>query len=1073
MTYKDDKRKQSVLFQVTALLVMIVYCLSFNVMAQTSRGAVSGIVTDANGTSVAGAHVELTNKTTGVKRTTSTNKSGAYSIEAADSGTYDLTISQSGLKQFTVQGFEVSAARTVMVNAAMTPGSAQESVSGTVNDIAVNSPVRNGNIKAVSELPVADMEPISLAKTLPGVTAVEGSFVAGDGGYTTQFSVNGQRPRSNNYLLDGIDNNSMMDGGPALQLNITDAIQEVAVQTANYSSEYGRAGGGIFNVVTKSGTNGFHGTALWQHRSSALNSNDDDIINWHDNLFNATFGGPIKKDKTHFFIAAQHLSSPRYTNYIFMLPTEVGYQRLQSLAATKKNAALYLKTLGSNRATTPFMSVPLGIENGVDRGSVQFGYALTHVDNYQQDTQALGRLDHSFSSKHQLSGRYAVQDAGVDNTTVRFPGYSTNLVGRAQNIQVSDTLILGSTLTNELRFGFNRYWYNSELSGSAGTETTPEYVLSGNWRSIAMPGHDSDFPFNRSSRNFTIQEAQTKLVSRHTLRYGAEFVIQQNKIGAAYGNRGALVYTDSFLSRFGDYYNGFANFIDDYSGYGGLAIKRFNSSDYEPKPFRHSYFFQDNWKVSRSFALMLGVRYENFGEPQANVAEYPAYIGQSSSLTYKKVNPDKNNWAPSIGLAWSPSFQTGFGKALFGDQQSVIRSGYQVSYDTGYNTLMVPLQLIDAAVNTNVIYYSFPRGIPNFSTSLPTTYTPRTISPMADLIGQFDPNIRNAYTQRWSFGVQRQFSRWSALDVSYVGTVAHKLLTNSEFNYYHIVPRNGRVRRYSDMGSRLVRTGEGNSNYHAFQAMYNVNLKRSLTVRTSYTFSKFIDAQSDLIGTFQSGTDQYGTPIASIPNVLGGLRLDRGLSDFHRTHRMAISYNWAIPGPKKGLLSYPLGGWQMTGITSIQSGAPYTMLNGYDRNGDNIINDRPDIGNANAPLNTRAYASISCSTGYYNFVNGTCVNRMDVHWIVGVGQPNANTVGRNTLFTNSTSSFDVNFLKSFRITENKRLEFRAEAFNLFHQDQFTNTPIRVYAADSSENFMNLDSYFERTRTIRMQLKFIF
>jgi hypothetical protein len=224
-----------------------------------------------------------------------------------------------------------------------------------------------------------------------------------------------------------------------------------------------------------------------------------------------------------------------------------------------------------------------------------------------------------------------------------------------------------------------------------------------------------------------------------------------------------------------------------------------------------------------------------------------------------------------------------------------------------------------------------------------------------------------------------------------------------------------------------------------------------------------------------------------MPTNQGGLALDRGLSDYHRSHRFTITYVWDIPGPKKGILSYPLGGWSLSGITTFQTGAPYSIVNGFDRNNDGLANDRPDIGNPNAPINTRAVVAPttganSCASGYRNpdALTLTCVTPNDVRWIEGRGLPNAATVGRNTLFSEGVANFDVNVLKTFRITETKKLEYRLEAFNFFNHPQFTAIPGAsvVGTAGPSTNglpsrFLNKDYTNSGTRTMRMQLKFIF
>ncbi|HEY6401591.1 MAG TPA: hypothetical protein VI479_09290, partial [Blastocatellia bacterium] len=325
------------------------------------------------------------------------------------------------------------------------------------------------------------------------------------------------------------------------------------------------------------------------------------------------------------------------------------------------------------------------------------------------------------------------------------------------------------------------------------------------------------------------------------------------------------------------------------------------------------------------------------------------------------------------------------------------------------------------------------------------------------------------YTERWSLGFQRELPSKLLLDVSYVGTAGHKLFTSSDIN-----PRlpNGQ-RLFPAFGIRRVRASEGNSIYHALQTAVDRRFSRGFEVKAAYTFSRAIDSASEVFATSANPAN------TSIPTLQGGLALDRAVADFHRKHRFTVTYVWNVPGPTKGLLSYPLGGWRISGITTFQSGAPYSLANGSDRNNDGLSNDRPDIGNPNAPVNTRAVIATSCSTGYRNRDTNTCVTPNDVRWIQGRGLPNSATVGRNTLFTEGVNNFDMNILKNFSITESKTLEFRLEAFNIFNHPQYTAIPeanvvnTAEPTASTPSRFLNPDYTNAGTRTMRMQLKFIF
>jgi len=251
-------------------------------------------------------------------------------------------------------------------------------------------------------------------------------------------------------------------------------------------------------------------------------------------------------------------------------------------------------------------------------------------------------------------------------------------------------------------------------------------------------------------------------------------------------------------------------------------------------------------------------------------------------------------------------------------------------------------------------------------------------------------------------------------------------------------------------------------------------MSSGVQVGTSYTWSKLIDQISEIFGT-----DSSNGSLASVPVAQGGLKLDRAVSDYHRKHRLSVSYIWNIPGPQGGALEQIAGGWQITGIASFQSGAPFTIINGLDRNGDGVAtSDRPDVGNPNAPHNTRAQrvAATVCSTGFRNPDTGSCVTPNDVYVVQAAGAsgfPGPATLGRNTERANPVANFDMSLFKVFRIKENLKLEYRWETFNVFNHPQFTGVPGRNVTSTLAGEFFNYNLLNGGGRSMRMGLKVIF
>ena len=248
---------------------------------------------------------------------------------------------------------------------------------------------------------------------------------------------------------------------------------------------------------------------------------------------------------------------------------------------------------------------------------------------------------------------------------------------------------------------------------------------------------------------------------------------------------------------------------------------------------------------------------------------------------------------------------------------------------------------------------------------------------------------------------------------------------------------------------------------------------RGFQVTASYTWSKSLDSTSEGIGGIE--TQYVMNNLTSMPPAQGGLKLDRGPSDFDRSQRLVLSYLWEIPGPSQHFLKHVAGGWSIAGITTFQSGTPYTVQSGFDRNGDGWPGDRPDISNPLAPRNSRAVLSPSCATGYSNPDTLACINPSAAYWVQGTGFPNASTGGRNTLFTNGTNNFDLTLFKSFAIHERRRLEFRGEALNAFNHPQFVQMPalLRNVVNTLPGRFLNRDYTESGIRSMWVQMKVIF
>jgi Carboxypeptidase regulatory-like domain/TonB-dependent Receptor Plug Domain/TonB dependent receptor len=1113
--------------------IMTLMALSLIVWAQTSRGSVSGLVTDSTGAVLPGAAVTLVNTQTGVSRTTVTNGEGAYRFDAVDLGLYSITISTANFGAVTKTNIEVRANQIAQVDAQLAPKGQELTVDVTAETgaaLQTEAPVRGGNLNRlmITELPFAGRNPVSLALTLPGVSTNRFAFGVGT------VVVNGGRGRSNNFLIDGTENNDISVAGQGFQVMNPDAVQEVSVQTSNYDAEFGRAGGAVINTITRGGTNQYHGTASFLYDTT----NDDAITNTQalsqevqrrghppygtEQFFAGTFGGPIIRDRTFFFGAYQNnrQASNRTANIVSL--SAAGRATLRSLfpAGTNNNVDTYLALTNGVDATSQFFNTALSSGD-----NIQFGTAVTFFPQTFTAHQFLGRVDHKLGERDQLSGRYLFDDqvAPVGGATLGIPGFTTSQVNRFQNFLLSETHVFSPSLTNELRLSYNRIALGFPLDPPNQLGLTQPLItidditdLSGRQTNL---GIQTNLPQGRIANNYVIQDTMSYLRGNHTFRFGFDLLKQRSRQFAPINERGSLIYNaSSGKDSAGNplpSFSSFANFVDDFGGSGGSANRDFGSPLYYPYLFRQAYFFQDRWRVNEALTLTLGLRYENFGNP-VNSIRTAAFTGlfNVDPVTFagpysqpSKAADDNNNFAPIIGVAYSPSFSQGLLGWLAGERKTVIRAGYQMGYDSFFNNIASNAAAsspnVVATSTPSTVSGSDPRGLANLTNSFPLVARP--LSPL-DSQTLVDPNLVNPYYQRWSLGIQRELPGKLIVDASYVGSKGTKLYLNEDRN--PLVPANLRItpagftgsttctpntsgclisgRLDNLQGERLIRSNSGSSSYHAGQLQMTQRLSNGLTLSGAYTYSKLIDNGSEIFAS--AGLVNSSRPI--IPHVLGGERNERAVSLFDRTHRASFTYVYELPfmREQRGLLGRLAGGWQISGVTTFESGVPFTVVNGADSNGLVGNNDRPDF-NPNGIPGVRAIPATATNPSPTGFINPDANNApIDPSTAQYIGLPanigRTGTLGRNTERTRGTNNFDFNVMKRVAITEGIKIELRTEFYNIFNHPQFGTGsvspfspggagPAATVTTSPGGSFLKAETGDGGGRVIRYQLKLIF
>jgi len=1082
------------------VIVWVVLSLSVMAAAQTSRGIVSGSITDPSGAVIPGASVTLTNIATAVSRSTTSNDEGFYRFDAVDLGTYQVTLSASGFGTIEKTNIVVNANQTSTIDAQLTPGGQNITIdvfaeTGVV--LQTEAPVRGGNIspRQVTELPFAGRNPVALALTLPGVSSNRAGFGA------DTFSVNGARGRSNNFLIDGTENNDISIAGQGFQITNPDAVQEVSVQTSNYDAEFGRAGGAVVNTITKSGTNEFHGTL-----SYLLDSRVDDAITSSEsrdpnivanglpfgieNIFAGTLGGPLYfprfgeggptlysgRNRTFFFVAYQEDRRRSSGQSQLTTLSAAGRQQLRALfpAGANPNVDLYLNATAATVANASLFDQDLGL----NRGNIQFGSFFRSVPALETGKQFQLRIDSLITDKDQFSARFLSdrQNTPIEPSLAEFPGFDVGTSNRYYNFLVANTHIFSPTFTNETRLAYNRIDLAFPLVDAAGAAGTQPRVGIGNLTSL---GASTTFPQGRVANNYVVQNTSTYLRGNHTFRGGVDYLRQISRQIAPFNPRGSVCFNT------GGGFTAFGNFVDNVGGSGGtacgLAARDIGSGVYFPSLHRTAVFLQDRWKATPDLTLTLGLRYEHFGTP-FNTLRTSAFTGLFNVDPVTRTGPfsqsnqvasDTNNFAPTVGIAYSPSFGDGVFGALFGERRTVLRAGYQIGYDSFFNNIASNAAAsspnLIATTITSATNAANPRGTPNFLSLIPTT-----AAALTPLSGQtlIDPNLVNPYYQRWSVGMQRELPFNFIVDVSYVGSKGTKLYINEDVNPLvrpdlritpagYTGPTSGRLDNLQ--GGRTVRTNGGSSIYHAGQAEVRRRFANNFTLTASYTFSKLISNMDEVFAATGNGISN--SSLSQTPFILGGERLDRAVSFFDRTHRASFTYVYEIPlfREQRGFVGRLLGGFQLSGVTTLESGVPFTVSNGVDADGiGGSGTDRPNI-NPAGQAGVRAVPVVNAQgfiTGYINPDAGNApIDPSTARYIANptfvAGLPGSvqrvGTAPRNSERTPGIENFDFNILKRTRISESTALEFRTEFFNVFNHPQYGIASVSPFAIAPNGN----------------------
>jgi hypothetical protein len=1057
-----------------ATVLMLVMFSSFGI-SQTTRGTIAGVVTDNTGAAVTGAKVTATPVDGGEARSATTGGAGEYRIEQLTPGIFNVAVTANGFANTKVENVIVRTSVITSNNVSMAVAGSQETVTVEASSDAIQTETgelsKTISTAAIQNLPYVSQNPYALATTLPGVSTVvtRDDFTNG-----TSFSVNGLRPRSNNFLIDGFDNNDYGIAGQAFQPTNTEAVQEVTVLTNSYAAEFGRGGGSVSNLSFRSGGNNFHG-ALWEQYSGAgldaLKSEDSalngltSVPQYVNNVFGFRLGGPIVKNKLYFFGTSQwnrFFGDPGAAQ--LQIPTAAGFNVLNQLAqAGNTNAQLLLQPLGNLRAATPVGTVAIGDRPGCPGCAVEYGFFRRTDKGSTLSREWTGRVDYTAGNDN-LYVRYT--DSRNDGNPDLFansgalPSQDTKQGGPSRLLGAMWAHTFNPHLLNEFRFSAQQIDFKfdaTDVALNSPSAQLPTITLASSLSYFWGGFSQATFPQGRGHKTFQFQDAVSWTAGKHNIKIGADLAVLLVKDLIPFNQNGLLNVSSGGACTYGQCTD-LNNYLDGFAGPGGAFSKSFGNPIQNVATSQQAYYFQDSFRVKPNLTLDFGLRYEYQPLDALNGLQFPAIdrakFATDGLLVRREAQADRNNFAPRFGFAYTPNFW----KGLFGEQKTVLRGGYGMFYDAFFTN--ISNNVASSSPNTSGFSVNpctaCGRGPANPLATIAAATG--TLSPLTG-ISSVDSNFRNPLIHQWNFNVQRELPLQLKGEVAYVGTRGERLWVNEQLNPKN--PLTG-IREVSTRGSTVVRSNRGDSVYHGLQTSLTRNVGFA-QIRGSYTWSKALDNQSEVFAT---------TGGASRWQNVKDPRSDRGVSAFDRTQRAAISYSVAPPTPwKRGFLGAVFGGWATSGVLSFQSGAPETIyFNGVDQNGDGeAFNDRPTFGN---PAGTSLLGYTLDGTTFRDWNTDVITPKSTFKYLYIDGQ-NGN-VGRNSFRYPGTINFDASILKEFTMpyAEGHKVQLRMDMINAFNHP---NLGVSGFDGDitSAATFLNVANTRRGGRQLFLWLKYQF
>jgi hypothetical protein len=1066
---------------ILAVALLLASC-ALPVFSQATSGNLVGNVYDPSGAIVAGADVTAANQATGVTSTTHSTSAGDYRFENLPIGSYVISVGYTGFNKTTVNNVEIKLNTTVTQNINLTLGKSATSVE--VSDAAVAIDTTTAQIgttfetKQVADLPVTagGSGVLNLSLYTAGVSS-SGAVGAGTGP-----SVAGQRPRNNNFTVEGIDNNSGSVTGPLVSIP-NDAVSEFSLLQNQFSPDFGHSSGGQFNTIVKSGTNQFHGE-LYEYNQNRNYDAADNLSaidgtplhpRYDNNRFGGNFGGPIIKNKLFFFVDYEYnpVGEAGSAGLIFA-PTAAGYSTLASIpGVSATNLGILQKYLPAASTVAPVASTPNGAYPVVNGFTIPIGQISVPTPSYYNNEVGVASVDYTLSDKDSMRGRYVLNRNGAIDNAASLPAFFETVPTNSYLATFSEYHNFSATLINEFRFGYNKYG-NITPAGNfsfPGLDQFPNLVF---YDLGVQLGPDGNAPQYGYQDTYQATDNLTWNKGAHTIKVGFDGIRD--------------ISPQSFTQRSrGDYeYNSVSTYLlDQIPDY--LAQRSAGDPIYWGNRWLWGGYVNDSWKVRPNLTVNLGVRYEYDTVPAAeNNQSLNAIASVPGLITFGKPQAQTTNIMPRIGIAYSPGT----------DGKTSVRAGFGITYDVLFDNLgllTLPPQLSTTQDVTGLTGSNFlaSGGLPPTGPSANFTAAEARASTSG-----YVPNVKRPEAYNWNFGIQHEFAHNYIFETQYIGTRGEHLDVQTQLNRQPVVNSSNAIPVYTTMPSAATLAGLtntygaldtaysnggnvlpayaaagfngiitsyqplGSSSYNGWANTLTRRLNNGLQFVGAYTWSHAIDnSTADVFSTYS--TPRRPQDSQNLANDFSSSALD------HRNRfTMEVIYDMPYFKHSNWLLKNVVGNWEFAPIYTYQTGTLYTVQSGTDSNlngdsaGDRAIYNpggNPSIGTGTTPYNALGQAVAPGSPDIVAYV----ANNSGAGYIATPKGALA-TAGRNTGMLLPIDNIDLFAAKRFTFAERFGVELSARFSNILNHAQYTGGYINDVAPNGASSVAQHDVFVPGT-----------